>query len=364
MNNGWKSKKNKNGNVTHYRTNNTRKPYGISREVAYKDVEALRSRGMKARLIETNRGLELYAPYESVLPSNQVETLPDKKFSSYEEIEKEFGMSRSDAQGWADTHPDMLEGDLKNDVEQFSNVVKSANPVPATVLDVQKMRENLFKAAPGGKEWLDRKPEMYSKDGEVYTTLTNASHTVMLYEKREGNATNDDGHIFKVPVIAYPDAESGKMPIEGESKKELLKMISEAKKASKGSEPVVYFTTPEGSLETYVGVFSSGTNHDDETNMVGKPLKIWNRTSTHTDVQDVISGDFLAGAIRAVGKMDKSLGIKNSSITLEYKSDYPVRLTSGNREVSTNALIAPRIAEQYEVSDMKKMVMDGISKKD
>ena len=43
---------------------------------------------MKAGLIKTNRRLDLYAPYESVLPSNQVETLPNKKFSSYEEIEK------------------------------------------------------------------------------------------------------------------------------------------------------------------------------------------------------------------------------------------------------------------------------------
>ena len=169
-------------------------------------------------------------------------------------------------------------------------------------------------------------------------------------------------HIFKVPAVSYPDAESGCMSIEGDNKKELLRMISEAKKASKGSEPIVYFTTPEHSQETYVGVFSSGTNHDDETNMVGKPLKIWNRTSTHTDVQDVISGDFLAEAIRAVGKMDKSLGIKNSSITLRYKSDFPAKLSSGNKEVSTNALIAPRIAEQYQVSDMKKMIMDEISK--
>ena len=271
-------------------------------------------------------------------------------------------MSRSDAQGWADTHPDMLEGDLKDDVEQFSNVVKSANPGPATVLDVQKMRENLSNAAPRGKEWSDRKTEMYSSNGEIYTTLTNASHTVMLYEQMEGSVPGDEGHIFKVPAVSYPDAESGWMSIEGETKKELLRMISEAKKASKGSEPIVYFTTPEHSQETYAGVFSSGTNHDDETNMVGKPLKLWNVTTTHTDVQDVISGDFLAEAIRAVGKMDKSLGIKNSSITFQYKSDFPAKLSSGNREVSTNALIAPRIAEQYQVSDMKKMIMDEISK--
>ena len=256
----------------------------------------------------------------------------------------------------------MLEGDLKDDVEQFSNVVKSANPGPATVLDVQKMRENLSNAAPRGKEWSDRQTEMYSSNGEIYTTLTNASHTVMLYEQMEGTAPSDD-YTFKVPAVAYPDAESGHMSIEGDNKKELLRMIAEAKKASKGSEPVVYFTTPEHSQFTYVGVFSSGTNHDDETNMVGKPLKIWNITSTHTDVHDIISGNFLAEAIRAVSKMDKSLGIKNSSIYFKYKSDFPVKLSAGNREVSTNALIAPRISEQYQVTDMDKMVRGEISKK-
>ena len=362
MTKGWISLKDKNGKVKHVNTQNRRKPYGVSRQVAYEDVQAMRKSGHKARLIETNRRLDLYAPYESVLPSNQVEKVPDKKFSSYEEIEKEYGMSRSDAQGWADAHPDMLDGTLKDDVEQFSSVVKSANPGPATILDVQKMRENLSNAAPGGKEWSDRKTEMYSSNGEVYTTLTNASHTVMLYEQMEGTAPSDD-YTFKVPAVAYPDAESGHMSIEGDNKKELLRMISEAKKASKGSEPVVYFTTPEHSQFTYVGVFNSGTNHDDETNMVGKPLKIWNVTSTHTDVHDIISGNFLAEAIRAVGKMDRSLGIKNSSITFQYKSDFPAKLSSGNREVSTNALIAPRISEQYQVTAMNKMVRGEISKK-
>ena len=197
MDNGWKSKKDKNGNVTHYRTNNAKKPYGVSRELAAEEVQDMRKNGQKARLIKTNRRLDLYAPYESVLPSNQAETLPDKKFSSYEEIEKEFGMSRGDAQGWADTHPDMLEGDLKDDVEQFSSVVKSANPGPATVLDVQKMRKNLSNAAPRGKEWSDRKTEMYSSNGEVYTTLTNASHTVMLYEQMEGSAPGDEGKFIQ-----------------------------------------------------------------------------------------------------------------------------------------------------------------------
>ena len=342
---------------------NPRKPYGISREAAYEDVQAMRAQGQKARLIETNRRLDLYAPYESVLPPEDTEEkLPNKKFSSYEEIEEEFGMSRSDAQGWADVHPDMLEGDLKEDVEQFNSVVKSSmekdksqNPGSTTVLDIQKMRDGLSQAVKG-KEWSGRKPEMYSQNGEVFTTLTNSSHTVMIYENMEGTAPSDSDHIFKVPTVAYPDIESGSIALDEDSRKDLIRTIGEARKISKGSEPIVYFTTLEHSPDTYVGVFNS------ETNMIGKPLKIWNRTSTHTNVQDVISGTYLAEAIRAVNKMDKSLGVKNGSITLEYKSNFPLRISSGNGKVSTNALIAPRVSEQYNVSSMDKMIMANIKK--
>ncbi len=42
------------------------------------------------------------------------------KFKSYEEIEKTFGMSRSDAQAWADVHPELLTGELKDEVEMFN----------------------------------------------------------------------------------------------------------------------------------------------------------------------------------------------------------------------------------------------------
>lgn len=77
---------------------------------------------------------------------------------------------------------------------------------------------------------------------------------------------------------------------------------------------------------------------------------------------DVISGTFLSEAIRPVNKMDKSLGIKNGSMILEYKSDFPLKISSGNNKVSTNALIAPRVSEQYAVGTMNKAVMDNLKK--
>ena len=44
-----------------------RVPYGISRSLALEEVEMLRKKGERARLIETNRKRKLYAPYESKL---------------------------------------------------------------------------------------------------------------------------------------------------------------------------------------------------------------------------------------------------------------------------------------------------------
>ena len=49
------------------------KPFGVARQLAYEEVMALRSEGQKARLIKTNRRLDLYAPYESVLPPGDTE---------------------------------------------------------------------------------------------------------------------------------------------------------------------------------------------------------------------------------------------------------------------------------------------------
>ncbi len=45
-----------------------RKPYGETKSRATQQVDALREKGERARRIETNRRLQLYAPYESALP--------------------------------------------------------------------------------------------------------------------------------------------------------------------------------------------------------------------------------------------------------------------------------------------------------
>ena len=46
------------------------KPYGESTSRALRQIEDLRRKGRKVRLIETNKRLELYAPYRSILDTS------------------------------------------------------------------------------------------------------------------------------------------------------------------------------------------------------------------------------------------------------------------------------------------------------
>jgi len=68
----WITKKNGNESKHINIGSKRRKPYGIPRELAYDDVKQIRSEGGRARLIKTNRRLDLYAPYESALNGFEV----------------------------------------------------------------------------------------------------------------------------------------------------------------------------------------------------------------------------------------------------------------------------------------------------
>ena len=57
-----------------------------------------------------------------------------RKFSSYEEVERVYNMTRSDAQAWADAHPDLLTGSLREEWERFNRAV-NPNTIPSTKPD-------------------------------------------------------------------------------------------------------------------------------------------------------------------------------------------------------------------------------------
>ncbi len=71
----WISKKGEDGRVKHISI----QPYGESRRKAERTVDLLRKEGERSRLIETNRRLELYAPYRSVMSRGRVKLVRKKE---------------------------------------------------------------------------------------------------------------------------------------------------------------------------------------------------------------------------------------------------------------------------------------------
>ena len=256
-------------------------------------------------------------------------------------------MSRSGAREWAKTHLYMLAKNPKDDGNQYT--------ASATVPKVQELKKQLSEAVPSGKEWADANTEIYSKDGLVYVSKVNASHTVMLYEETEGTYPSDK-HTFTIPNTTYEPSSSGSVWVDSRSQEQLIKMITDAKKLNKKSEPLLYFTTPKGSGETYVGVF------DTDYNLIGKPMTLSNLTITDKEVTDIIAGNYMAGALRSLKKMGNSLGERNINLMLAYKSDYPAKLFGGANGVSVNALIAPRMSESNDISIMNNKIFQSLGK--
>lgn len=67
---------------------NKKRPFGVSREIALEEVNELREKGDRARLIKTNAKYDLYAPYQATL-KQQVENNPDADTRVSVESDKE-----------------------------------------------------------------------------------------------------------------------------------------------------------------------------------------------------------------------------------------------------------------------------------
>ena len=102
---------------------NKKKPYGISREVAYEDVQALRNKGQKARLIETNRKKKLYAPYEGMLHVEEKDMPRDKEYTPVQ----------------GNTEMKELSSTKLNEMDDYAETIRSKHGISGGVFDPKKV---------------------------------------------------------------------------------------------------------------------------------------------------------------------------------------------------------------------------------
>lgn len=265
-----------------------RKPYGVTRQLAYEDVISLRKKGMRARLIKTNKKLDLYAPYESVI--------------------------------------------------QEPNQPPNPETTPVTINEVDTAIRELTTVLPP-KEF--DPPTIYSQNGKTFVVSVDNAHVMMVYATLEGTTNNEQnpvGRKITIPKLDYGDSNSASIFLDPEP----LKILAKDLRENKNAKDVVFFK-PEGSHETYV--YIRGENWEtNEMILLGEPLKFMNQNGTNEELLLHIDPSYVKRSLKALSKINKDNNLKG--LRLKFKGDYPLEISTGNPGKEFTALIAPKIPDK------------------
>lgn len=369
-----------------------RKPFGVSRELALEDVQALRKEGKRARLIRTNRKLDLYAPYESILPeSSNAQPSPensseDRKFRSYEEIERAYGMTRSDAQAWADVHPDLLIGSLRDEVERFNGTKNSSQDSGKIsygdrvdireVLGIDNSRGKLNLNAEDLKMFYGSGSSMKisADDGRLTFISMDPGHVAMIRETMETDLPNGYldplkyGKEFSAEWVNSPPKSTGNVRwpnvdyesdswtarLEGDQLRSLLNLLQKSK------EDTVTFRLDGDTEKASVRILNripdpeSARSREELVETVSaassRPVLENRPTGWDTSEKVTLSTEYLRSTIRTMLGRKEFLNPGKAVLTLHLKRDYPVeidtrRIGPKGEHIEISGIIAPRMED-------------------
>lgn len=277
-----------------------KKPYGVNRQLAYEEVLQLRNRGKKARLIQTNKRLDLYAPYESVIPNGHV---PETQM------------------------PQEPQPPLDPEIPVTINEVDTA------------IREIGLTLSPKDFD----PPSVYSKEGKTYVASVDHAHIMMLYASINGSISKEEtpvGPKLRIPKLDYGDSNSGSFILDPEQQKSFLKDL----RSNKDAEDVVLYK-PSGSYETYMFIRAKNWETED-LYLSGNPVRVMSQNGTNEELLVHIPPDYVKRALKALSAINKANNVKGG-MRIRFRSDYPLDISTGKPGMEFTALIAPRMEDKY-----------------
>ncbi len=276
-------------------------PYGEPRDRALREVISLRERGERARLIETNKRLSLYAPYESTLKQEPNEIDKTKK-----EVAPVNETATNTEHHTTEQIPSKSVIDDMNDL----------------LTDVSRAKDRATWA-----------PMIESKDGVTTEGWMDPSTVMMIIRAREGTLTDGEkngiidalGWSHKERSLKIPDLDYSKdgafQQIDPNEFKEISTSISKfmEENNSKLGDVVLKFTTKDN-------VFTVSASTKRAFKEASADRKILDRmVQEHAggpmDRKVAVSADYFMNAAKGIGARKTGFGIS-------IKNDYPVTLTN------------------------------------
>lgn len=337
-----------------------RQPFGVTRKLAYDEVQALREQGKRARLIETNSRLELYAPYESALPGTAASST-----SSIEEpanpVTEESGAKHETVE-----HTPHI-GTISREKDQALKLIGLLNEDGKLQMTNEQLRDFFIDA------------KISVNDGQMRYISVDPSHVMMVEEVLPTSLPNGFYHIeqgedkrftlesgvdpaaarFNMPKLNF-EANSWKAQIDGSNLVKLMGFLRKPSNDDPFSPTVTFRMKGNKVLITGFNEKEAGRerqlrdSHSPDKNTVtilefsAQPSKSTNNVNddawqTANFDREMLGNMFKTMMARRRVKTDNGM-----AISLDLKADYPlsavIRRTGPNNErIEAHGLIAPRM---------------------
>jgi|GEM_PF-6524062 len=340
-----------------------KKAYGISRQLAYADVQALRKDGKRARLIKTNQRLDLFAPYESVLPP-AAEPM---------DVEKPKASTKAPA-----------EKQILKDVEKPKASTKNTEKkIPQGKID---MLNQLGLVTKNGKpdlnngvlnEYFSEKTRMNAtiKDGKLTFVAIDPSTISLIMETMDTNLPDgylkpvsygtdfsmewtktpppDDRRTPRFPPLDY-SKDSWTVRLEGEELKNFVKALRSV------DGDVIRFNLLGGTDKSSVQLCRLEDREDSHKPAV-IPLDTMNASSNRIENKDVPEGwstaervlmpkEYITKTLTAMLGRKGYMNPTDQVLTMQFKQDYPLvlktrRIGPNGEHIDIDGAVAPRMGE-------------------
>ncbi len=339
---------------------NKRQAFGIPRNLAYDEVQALRKQGKRARLIETNTRLELYAPYESALPgtaASSTSAIPEPPHPVAED---------SDAKHETVERTPHI-GTISLEKDQALKLIGLLNENGKLHMTNEQLRDFFADA------------KISVDNGEMRYTTIDPAHIMMLEEILPTSLANGFYHIeqsgdkrftlesgvdpaaarFNMPKLDF-ETNSWKAQVDGNNLVRLMDFLRKPSKDDPFSKTVTFWMKGNRVMVTGFNEKDAGRERqprdsrspDKSTVTIlefnAQPPK--RASSSDNDEWGTVNFDreLLGNLIKTMMARRTVKTDKGMAINLDLKADYPLsamirRTGPSNERIEAHGLIAPRM---------------------
>ena len=325
---------------------NKKKAYGVERTIAYEEVESLRNQGKRARLIKTNRRLDLYAAFVAMTPADVPSAHTVKPPATVNVVEKP---SRSNKASTV-TNGSAVNLDYLLGIESTSGK-----------LNLNKKEIEMYLNDPGhsGAVIRDHIMHFVSVDPSTISMISETIPTDLpdgfVVMEKHGNTPGyyfyqsvpDNQKPRKLPQLQYDLPDVWTVRLEGDSLKRFITSVKTVEKSSVALK--LSLNGDKDSASVDLGYTSKDADYNTQIINVDKMAATTRAPPQERRSESVsLPTEYVLSTLRTMLGNKEFKNPDMSVVELSIREDYPIRMRTrrlgpNDEHIEVEGLVAPRM---------------------